>query len=111
MSVRINKHGQYLVDIKWPDKIRTRSRMPDKVTAERINKKIEVAIVDEARIWQKLRKELRLEQSHVSTFDEFAKQYFDQHVKIYNRDIRVKKSRLDILKSFFYGQTIEPVNP
>lgn len=110
MSVRINKQGQYLVDITWPDGIRTRSKMPDKDTAERINKKIEVAIVDEDRVWQRLRKELRLEQNHSSTFADFADQYFEQHVKVYNRDIRVKKSRLDVLKMYFSGQSVECLN-
>jgi len=109
VSVRKNKQGQYLVDITWPDKVRTRAKMPDKDTAERINKKIEVAIVDEERIWRKLRKELRLEQNQILTFDGFANKYFEDYVKVYNRDIRGKKNRLDALKSHFKKQSIESI--
>jgi hypothetical protein len=59
MSVKFNGVRDYhYVDTLWPDGIRTRSRMPDLVTAEKINKKIEVATVDEERIWQNLRQSL-----------------------------------------------------
>jgi integrase len=103
VSVRRNTQGCYIVDILWPDKIRTRSKMPDKATAERINKKIEVAVVDEDRIWQKLRKDLRLEHNQILSFVDLADRYFDDYVKVYNRDIRVKNSRLKVLKAY-YGQ-------
>lgn len=110
MSVRTNAQGRFIVDIIWPDGIRTRSRMPDEQTAGRINKKIEVAIVDEQRIWRKLRKELRLEQSQVVSFSDLADRYLKEYVNIYNRDIRVKKSRLDVLKAYYGKQSTDCLN-
>lgn len=111
MSVRVNKHGRFFIDARWPDGIRTRCGMPDEVSAVHINKKIEVAIADEDRIWRKLRKELRLDQVHVASFCDLADQYLEQYVKSYNRDVRVKKSRLDVLKAFFSKQSIETIGP
>lgn len=111
MSVRVNNQGIYIVDTRWPDGLRTRPKMPDQTTAERINKKIEVAVVDEERIWRKLRKELRLEQGKILTFTDLADQYLSQYVKSYNRDIRVKESRLDVLKSFYSKERIESMGP
>jgi integrase len=110
MSVHFRR-DHFIVDITWPDGIRTRSNMPDESTAVRINKKIEVAVVDEDRIWRKLRKELRLEQGQTILFSELADRYLEQYVKSYNRDIRVKKSRLDVLKVFYKTHTIERLGP
>jgi integrase len=111
VSIRVYKQGSILVDARWPDGQRTRTRMPDRTTAEKINKKIEVAVVDEERIWRKLRKELRLEQGQILTFSDLADQYLNQYVKSYNRDIRVKKSRLEVLKTFYAKERIESVGP
>ncbi len=111
MSVSYNTDRRYwYVDSSWPDGIRTRAKMPDKETAVRINKKIEAAIVDEPRIWQKLRRELRLEQQGVCSFTSFADHYFDQYVRSYNRDTRVKKSRIEVLKSYFGAASFESVS-
>ncbi len=111
MSVRKTKSGIWFVDIRWPDGIRTRSRMPDESTARQINKKIEVSIVDEDRIWTRLRKNLHLDPGGSVTFSDLADHYFNQYVKSYNRDVRVKKSRLQILKTFFRSQSIETMSP
>ncbi len=111
MSVRVDGQGRYFVDTRWPDGRRTRRYTPDQETAERINKKIEVAVVDEDRIWRKLRKDLRLEHNHIVSFSDLADQYFNQYVKSYNRDRRVKKSRLDVLKIFFKTQSLETMGP
>lgn len=110
MSIRLIK-GRYVVDVRWPDKMRNRTVMPDKATAERINKKIEVAIADEERIWRKLRKDLRLDGSHIFTFAGLADRYVEEYVKIYNRDIRNKLTKLDGLKIFYANQTIEQIGP
>jgi integrase len=85
--------------------------MPEQKTAERINKKIEVAIVDEDRIWKKLRRELRLEKFKVISFSDLADLFFTQYVQNYNRDIRVTKSRLSRLKDFCKTQPIESLGP
>lgn len=110
MSIRVSKQG-VIVDARWPDGQRTRTRMPDYATAERINKKIDVAIVDEERIWRKLRRELRLEDGQVASFSDLANQYLSQYVQSYNRDVRVKKSRLSVLKTFFANQSMESIGP
>jgi integrase len=73
--------------------------MPDRATADKINKKIEVAIADENRIWRRLRKDLRLEKGGVRSFADLAARYMEQHVIPYNRDVRGKKSRLKALLS------------
>ena len=85
--------------------------MPDNKTAIHINKKIEVAIVDEERIWRKLRKEFRLEQNQIVTFSDLADRYLKEYVNAYNRDIRVKSSRLDVLKEYFSRQSVDCLNP
>lgn len=111
MSVRERKRGIFYVDTRWPDGLRTRRDMPDKQTAEKINKKIEVAIVDEDRIWQRLRRELRLERYQVFSFSDLVDLYLSQYVRSYNRDIRTCASRLNNLKQFFRNQPIESLNP
>lgn len=111
MSIRVNSQGRFIVDTWWPDGIRTRQLMPDKQTAERINKKIEVAVVDEDRIWRKLRKSLRLDQAGVTTFADLAEQYFKQYCTIHNRDLRNKRSRLNVLKEFYKSQPLENIGP
>ncbi len=110
MSVKM-RAGRYIVDITWPDGIRTRIKMPDASTAGRINKKIEVALADEDRIWRKLRRELRLEAGQVANFGELADRYLEEHVKCFNRDVRVKKSRLDVLKRFLKSKAVETMGP
>jgi integrase len=110
MSVHL-RSSRYIIDTFWPDGMRTRSKMPDEDTAARINKKIEVAIVDEERIWRKLRRELRLEAGQVTGFSELADRYLEQYVKSYNRDVRVKKSRLDVLKRFFSTSQVDRLTP
>jgi hypothetical protein len=60
MSVRDDRNGGYIIDSRWPDGVRTRRRIEDEKAAISINRKIEVAIADEERIWKKLRKSLRL---------------------------------------------------
>ena len=66
MAVRIRK-GIFIVDTRWPDGIRTRRRVEDQKAAVLINKKIVVAVADEARIWKKLRKDLSLRPDQVDT--------------------------------------------
>jgi integrase len=102
VSVKFNKRGgYYFVDITWPDGIRTRPQMPDEDTAKKLNKKIEVAIVDEDRIWKRLRKELRLARAGITSFEGFCDHYFKLYVSVHNRDTRVKASRLEVLKEHF----------
>ena len=62
MSIRYRKdRDSWIVDNVWPDKIRTRLNAPDKVTATKIDLKIRAAMVDEKRVWKKLRSELGLD--------------------------------------------------
>lgn len=106
MSVRVYR-GELIVDTYWPDGMRTRARMPDRVAADRINKKIEVACADEERIWKRLRKDLRLEGGILQGLSQFADLYWDRWVKVHNRCLRSKKSRLKILKSHFGALPID----
>ncbi len=112
MSYRFRKDRQcWVVDTKWPDGMRTKSKMPDEVTAKRINKKIEVAIVDEERIWRKLRTDLRLEGGVLQGLSEFADFYYENYVKSHNRSAKSKKSRLNILKAHFSSLPIDSLTP
>jgi integrase len=111
VTVRTRGDGIFFIDITWPDGVRTRKDMPDQQTAERINKKIEVAIVDEDRIWKRLRGELRLEKSSVCSFSELADLYYGRYVQSYLRDRETNKSRLKALKQFFKSQPVGSLNP
>lgn len=110
MSIRQTKSGEYFVDVTWPDKMRTRRFMPDEKTANHINSKITVAIVDEERIWRKLRKSLFLDENQITSFSDLADRYLAEYVQAYNRDIRVKKSRLEVLKERFNGKSADCIN-
>jgi integrase len=85
--------------------------MPDEATAIRINKKIEVAVVDEERIWKRLRRELRLEGGTLQGFSEFADLYYESYVLAHNRSPKSKKSRLAILKRQFLSIPIDSLTP
>ena len=116
MSVRYRQSckgrtGYWYIETTWPDGMRTRPTMPDEETAIRINKKIEVAIVDEERIWKKLRRELRLEGGILQGFSEFADLYYDSYVKVHNRAHEKKKNRLVILKRHFSSLPIDSLTP
>ena len=112
MSVKFNKkRGYWLIDTLWPDGVRTRTKMPDEATADKINKKIEVACADEVRIWSKLRKELRLEGGKGILFRDFCDLYWKLHVLPYNRRLDTKKSLLNILKGNFGSTPIDAITP
>jgi integrase len=112
MSVRYRKDRKWwLVDTVWPDGLRTKSKMPDQVTAKRINKKIEVVIVDEERIWKRLRTELRLEGGVLQGLSDFADFYYESYVQSHNRSAKSKKSRLNILKAHFLSLPIDSLTP
>ena len=108
---RDGRAGYWYVETTWPDGLRTRPTMPDEATAVRINKKIEVAIVDEERIWKKLRTELRLEGGVLQGLSEFADLYYESYVKIHNRGFLKKKSRIDLLKRHFSSLPIDSITP
>lgn len=110
VNYRKDRGGYWYVDTTWPDGMRTRATMPDEATALRINKKIEVAIVDEERIWKKLRRELRLEGGTLQGFSEFADLYYSTYVLVHNRSAKSKKSRLEILKRQFSSITIDSLS-
>lgn len=111
MCVKHNSSRDYwYIDTSWPDGLRTRTRQPDQVTANKLNKKIEVAIVDEDRIWKKLRKELRLEGGTLQGLSQFADLYFEQWVIVHNRSLRSKKSRLNIVKRHFGATPVDAIN-
>jgi integrase len=110
MSVRVSR-GRFIIDTVWPDGQRTRKAMPDRATADKINKKIEVAVADEDRIWQRLRRELRLEQREDVTFFGLCRMYFEQYVKSYNRGERCKKSHIDNLKRFIGDRKVDSLSP
>ena len=103
MSIRRKGNG-WIIDTRWPDGMRTRKRMPDRATAEKINKKIEVACADEVRIWKKLRVELGLESGGALTFAGLAKRYLDQYVRQYNRAIRYKEIMIGFMIDDFGGR-------
>lgn len=108
MSVRQRKdRGTWLVDTVWPDKVRTRINAPDKSTAAKLDLKIRAAIVDEKRVWKKLRSELGLDGERLQGFSELADEYFQSYVISHNRSPRSKKSRLGILKRHFNNLSID----
>jgi integrase len=112
MSIRYREDRNcWIVDTVWPDGLRTKTRMPDETTARRINKKIEVATVDEERIWKKLRTELRLEGGILQGLSEFADFYYESYVLSHNRSAKSKKSRLGILKAHFSSLPIDSLTP
>ena len=112
MSIRLNeKRGYWLIDTIWPDGVRTRTKTPDEATADKINKKIEVACADEVRIWSKLRKELKLEGGKGILFRDFCDLYWKLHVLPYNRRLDTKKSLLNILKGHFGSTPIDAITP
>jgi integrase/recombinase XerD len=108
---RNGRVGYWYIETTWPDGLRTRPTMPDEATAIRINKKIEVAIVDEERIWKKLRTELRLEGGVLQGLSEFADLYYESYVKVHNRAHQKKKSRLDIISRHFGSIPIDSITP
>ena len=102
MSIRFRKDREtYVVDTVWPDKVRTRITVPDKSTAAKLDLKIRAAIVDEKRVWKKLRSELGLDGERLQGFSELADEYFQSYVLSHNRSPKYKLSRLGILKRFF----------
>jgi integrase len=92
--------------------MRTRSpRGQDQKALERIQKKIDVATLDEDRIWKKLRNDLRLERRGESEgFSDFADVYYNNWCLDHNKAARKKKSRLNILKDHFKDLPIDCVN-
>jgi len=111
VSIRYRKdRGTWIVDTVWPDKIRTRINAPDKLTAAKLDLKIRAAIVDERRIWKKLRSELGLDGERLQGFSELADEYFQSYVLVHNRSPRFKISRLRVLKRHFGDLSIESLS-
>jgi len=100
----------WIVDTVWPDKIRTRINSPDKSTAEKLDLKIRAAMVDERRIWKKLRMELGLDGKRLQGFSELADEYFQDYVLSQNRSPQYKKSRINILKRHFENMQIDTLS-
>ena len=110
MSIRQRKdRDTWMVDTVWPDKIRTRITAPDKSTAAKLDLKIRAAMVDEKRVWKKLRFELGLEGGRLQGFSELADEYFQSYVLSRNRS-SYKKSRLGVLKRYFGDMSIESIS-
>ena len=108
MSIRFRKDRDvWLVDNVWPDKVRTRISAPDKATATKIDLKIRAAMVDEKRVWKKLRSELGLDGERLQGFSELADEYFQSYVISNNRSPQYKTSRLGVLKRHFGDLSIE----
>lgn len=111
MTVRFAEdRGRWFVDTTWPDARRTRTDMPDEATAKRINKKIEVAIVDEERVWKALRQSLNLERDGGSSFSNVVELYRKRYVAVRNRNLRTKESRLRILERHFGSTPISAID-
>ena len=110
MSVRNDRDGGYIVDTRWPDGVRTRRRVTDQKAAIALNRKIEVAIADEERIWKKLRKSLRLEQNQIYSMSDLVRRYMEEYVATYNRDTRHKKSRLASFVDFTGNVSAERID-
>jgi integrase len=84
--------------------------MPDKKTADAINYKIEAAVVDEDRIWQKLRKDLRLEQRPVCSVRDLVKKYMTEYVETYNIDTGHKRAQLAAFVDFMGDVSAEHID-
>lgn len=68
-------------------------------------------MADEDRVWQKLRKELRMGAENIVTFAELADLFFENHVKPNNRDQRNPLSKLNIFKAHFGNLPIDSLSP
>ena len=111
MSIRYRKdRNTFVVDNVWPDGVRTRFNVPDKATAAKLDLKIRAAIVDEKRVWKKLRSELGLDGERLQGFSELADEYFQSYVMSHNRDLTFKKYRLGTLKRHFENMPIEDIS-
>ena len=111
MSVRHRAdRGTWIVDTVWPDKTRTRINAPDKSTAEKLDLKIRAAMIDEKRIWKKLRLELGLEGKRLQGFSELADEYYRDYVLTHNRGLVFKESRLKALKRHFGDMSAESLS-
>ena len=67
-------------------------------------------MVDEKRVWKKLRSELGLDGERLQGFSELADEYFQSYVINRNRDLIFKKCRIKTLKRFFGGMSIETLS-
>ena len=102
MSFRYRKDRKtWVVDNVWPDKVRTRISAPDKATAMKIDLKIRAAVIDEKRVWKKLRSELGLDGERLQGFSELADRYISDYCMNNNRSVFLKQSRLNAMKQHF----------
>jgi integrase len=67
-------------------------------------------MVDEKRIWRKLRSELGLDGERLQGFSEVADRYYQDYVTVRNRAMEFKSSRLGILKRHFGNMSIESIS-
>jgi integrase len=96
-----NDRKTWLVDTVWPDKIRTRVSAPDKASAMKLDMKIRAAMIDERRVWKKLRSELGLDGERLQGFSELADKYISDYCMNNNRNPRQKQNRLNAMKRYF----------
>ena len=110
MSFRYRKDRKtWLVDNVWPDKVRTRISAPDKATAAKIDLKIRAAMLDEKRVWKKLRSDLGLDGERLQGFSELADEYFQSYMLNHNRSPIFKQSRLVVIKRHFGNTPVESI--
>lgn len=80
----------------WPDGSRFRRRYSNKTLAKNVLSRVEGAIA--MGTWKELRKELAGEKEEDYTIREFADLYFEEYVKVRNRNWQFKEERLKTIK-------------
>jgi integrase len=97
------RKGKYVVDTTWPDGLRTRFRRPSRDKAEELEKRVDLAIVDDT--WESLRANLKApnddHQLIAATFSDVADEYYRLWVIPRNRSAATKKSFLKRFKARF----------
>jgi len=108
MSVK-SRRDVWIVDVTWPDGIRWRKKMPDEDTATRIDNMIAIAKVDGS--WPELRITLEHKGAKAGLFRDFSDFYIKQYVRLQNKAIKTKLSRISHLKKRFGGMPLEAIRP
>jgi integrase len=108
----IKTRGRFhVVDVRWPDGVRSRYRFKDPAKAEERELRIRLSLIDNT--WSKLRQALAdgLSVCKSIRFSELAEQYLEEYVKVENTAVATKECKLKILKRRFGRLPISSLRP
>ena len=99
-KVRVTLHkGKRVLDVRWPDSVRSRIRLYDEKQGNELRLRIELAISDGS--WPSLRQTI-LEQKapdlRAGLFPAVADEYYENWVKVHNRSTRTKRTFIERFK-------------